>query len=98
MAIFTGSAVALVTPFKDNGDVDLINLRSWLSSMLPTRQMLLLSAVPQVRQQPFHMKSTLSALRSALSSPITGSRSLQVQDQIVRQPLSTFPQRQRAMV
>ena len=27
MAIFTGSAVALVTPFKDNGDVDFDKLK-----------------------------------------------------------------------
>lgn len=42
MAIFEGAGVALITPFKENGEDNLKSWRSWLRSRLQEAQMPLL--------------------------------------------------------
>ena len=49
MAIFEGSGVALITPFKDNG-VDFEKLKELLEWHVKKVLMLLLFAEPQVKQ------------------------------------------------
>ena len=53
MSIFEGSGVALVTPFKENGEVDF----DMLNSILQMVQMPLSYVEQQVKHLHYHMKN-----------------------------------------
>ncbi len=57
MAIFTGAGVAIVTPFKENGEVNFEKFAELINFQVEMVQMRLSSVEQQVRRLLFHMKN-----------------------------------------
>lgn len=58
MAIFTGAGVAIVTPMKENGEVNYDKMGELLDYQINNSLMPLLYAEQQVKLQHSHMRST----------------------------------------
>ena len=84
MSIFTGSAVAIVTPFKKDGSVDYDKFRDVIEYR-------------QVSLQPYPMKSILTVFVSVQRLSTSVFRLLQEQVQIVQRQLFICLRKQKSM-
>lgn len=57
MSIFEGSGVALVTPFKENGEVDFDKMKELVEFHIAMVQMPLSYVEQQVKHLHYHMKN-----------------------------------------
>ena len=57
MAIFTGAGVAIVTPFKENGEVDYETFAKNIEFQIEKEPMQLLYAEQQEKHLLFHMRN-----------------------------------------
>ena len=60
MTIFEGSAVALVLPMFDNGDIDFEGFKRQVQRMIDGGVQALLVMEQQVKQQPLQLKMNLN--------------------------------------
>ena len=95
MSIFTGSAVAIVTPFKKDGSVDYDKFRDVIEYQIAGGTDCI--AERQVSLQPYPMKSILTVFVSVQRLSTSVFRLLQEQVQIVQRQLFICLRKQRSM-